>query len=367
LPPIRPDSASDVVYPSIAHDAGAPWSSDPRSTVPGPAPAPRPASSIDASPSTEPMAAVSAPNGATSTIPGVGVGVGGVGGDARRRRPGSETDAFRAARPAWLSTRNLAIGGGAIVVLIVSIVLATRGGDDKTSAKNTTTAKLESKKASNSEGAATGGTDVATTEGGNAQSGEQSGESPTGTGVRTNNNSQGAEGIAATGSDATATDATDATDTTDTTETTTTAEAGSAATPPAPKPRTTRRTGASRGSTLGGKQVVLEYDSQARDTKTAAPSSVGKSDQSAITKARSAYASGNQRLFAGDPEGAIRFYRQALAYYPAYVAGYRGLGLAYAQQGNKAAAIQAFKTYVSSVPTAKDASLIRKRITSLQH
>ena len=119
----------------------------------------------------------------------------------------------------------------------------------------------------------------------------------------------------------------------------------------------------SGGKKLGGKQVVLEYDTQARETKPVA--SAPKSEQAAIQKARSAYASGNQRLFAGDPTGAIKFYRQSLASYPGYVAGYRGLGLAYAQQGDKPKALQALRTYVSSVPTAKDAALIRKRISSL--
>jgi tetratricopeptide (TPR) repeat protein len=115
---------------------------------------------------------------------------------------------------------------------------------------------------------------------------------------------------------------------------------------------------------LGGKQVVLEYDTQAREGK--AVVSAPQSDQAAIQKARSAYASGNQRLFAGDAGGAIKFYRQSLGFYPGYVAGYRGLGLAYAQQGDKGKALQALRMYVASVPTAKDAALIRKRISSLQ-
>ena len=138
---------------------------------------------------------------------------------------------------------------------------------------------------------------------------------------------------------------------------------------PAPPTTPTAKPGkpaAPKGGTLGGKQVVLEYDGQAAKAA-APPANVAKADQNAIAKARIAYASGNQRLFAGDPDGAIKAYRQALGFYPAYVAGYRGLGLAYAQQGNKPQALQAFKTYVSSVPNAKDAALIRKRITSLSH
>ena len=55
----------------------------------------------------------------------------------------------------------------------------------------------------------------------------------------------------------------------------------------------------------------------------------------------------------------------ALAAYPGYVAGYRGLGLAYAQAGDRTAALDAFKTYVKLAPTAKDVELVQKRIRNL--
>jgi hypothetical protein len=265
-----------------------------------------------------------------------------------------------------MSTRNLAIGGGAIAVLVFAIVLASRGGHDKTTAKHTTTAKLDSKNTAKTSEGVTGGNDVATTDGTGEQSGEQVAKSPTGTGVRTNNGQNGDEELAATGSDTTTTETPTDETPTETGTGTATGTATATTTSPAATPKTKTGRRPASGGTLGGKQVVLEYDNQTRDTKAAAPVHVGKSDETAITKARSAYASGNQRLFAGDPDGAIKFYRQALGYYPAYVAGYRGLGLAYAQQGNKAQAVKAFKTYVSSVPTAKDAALIRKRITALQ-
>ena len=48
-----------------------------------------------------------------------------------------------------------------------------------------------------------------------------------------------------------------------------------------------------------------------------------------LERARVSYASGNQHLFAGETGAAIVAYRQALAAYPNYVAGYRGLGLAF--------------------------------------
>ena len=46
--------------------------------------------------------------------------------------------------------------------------------------------------------------------------------------------------------------------------------------------------------------------------------------------------------------------------------GYRGLGLAYAQQGDTKNAIAAFKKYLQMSPSAKDAGLIKKRISALQ-
>ena len=70
-------------------------------------------------------------------------------------------------------------------------------------------------------------------------------------------------------------------------------------------------------------------------------------------------------MFAGDTAGAIRSYKRSLGAYPGYVAGYRGLGLAYAAQGNNSRALQSLKTYLSSAPRAKDAPLIKQRITML--
>lgn len=132
--------------------------------------------------------------------------------------------------------------------------------------------------------------------------------------------------------------------------------------------RTTQRASDTKprktGGTLAGKQVVLEYDTQAREAK--AVPNAPKDDQAAISRARTSYAAGNTRLFSGDTDGAIRNYKQALAYYPAYVGAYRGLGLAYAQKGDKAAATRALKTYLGAAPTAKDAPIIRKRLQALK-
>ncbi|HET9988799.1 MAG TPA: tetratricopeptide repeat protein, partial [Kofleriaceae bacterium] len=113
---------------------------------------------------------------------------------------------------------------------------------------------------------------------------------------------------------------------------------------------------AKRRLSRGKKPVVVDYDKK--------PDPTPDQDE-ALSRARAAYAAGNQHLFAGETDAAIVAYRQALADYPNYVAGYRGLGLAFAQQGNKASALDAFKTYVKLAPSAKDVALIEKRIANL--
>ncbi|HEY1811150.1 MAG TPA: hypothetical protein VGG74_02280 [Kofleriaceae bacterium] len=119
---------------------------------------------------------------------------------------------------------------------------------------------------------------------------------------------------------------------------------------PAKKSVATRRFSRSR------KPVVVDYDKK--------PSSPLDVDE-ALAQARAAYANGNQHLFAGEGREAVAEYRRALSDYPSYAAGYRGLGLAFAQLDDKPAAIAAFKTYVKLAPTAKDVALIQKRIRNL--
>jgi hypothetical protein len=89
-------------------------------------------------------------------------------------------------------------------------------------------------------------------------------------------------------------------------------------------------------------------------------------DEPAIARARGAYDAGNQALFAGDSAAAIRAYRQVLGYAPTYAAGFRGLGLAHAQQGDIGAAVMALRTYLTLAPHARDVALIKKRIAILQ-
>jgi hypothetical protein len=112
--------------------------------------------------------------------------------------------------------------------------------------------------------------------------------------------------------------------------------------------------------TLGGKKVVVEDDS-----KSAAPAPV-QEDPGQVDRAREAYRKGNEKLFAGNSVEAIAAYKQSLTIYPGYVAGYRGLGLAYAQEGNTAEALKALRTYVKNAPNAHDVPLILKRIERLE-
>jgi len=114
------------------------------------------------------------------------------------------------------------------------------------------------------------------------------------------------------------------------------------------------------------KKLVVEYNDRPSAVET--PGLVAQAaEDPAIARARGAYVAGNEKLFAGDTAGAIAAYRESLGIYPGYVGGYRGLGLAYAQRGDNAQALEAFKTYVTAAPSARDVPLIKKRIVRLQH
>lgn len=86
----------------------------------------------------------------------------------------------------------------------------------------------------------------------------------------------------------------------------------------------------------------------------------------ATARARAAYNAGNQALFVGDSDAAVRAYRQALSAAPTFPPGFRGLGLAYAQKGQNGLAIMSLRTYLTMAPHARDAALIKQRIAALQ-
>jgi hypothetical protein len=81
--------------------------------------------------------------------------------------------------------------------------------------------------------------------------------------------------------------------------------------------------------------------------------------------ARASYQRGNTLLFAGDAAGAVAAYRKAVELAPADPIGYRGLGLAYEQQGGTAAAIRALRKYLKLAPGAADREIIARRIARL--
>ena len=237
--------------------------------------------------------------------------------------------------------RNLAIAAGAVVLLVVVLVFALGGSDKPSSSKpasKSSAKKTETKVA-----------DPAKDEGAEPAGGDEAQPSGANTGTPTETPSEPAEPTTAEPTTAESTTAEP------TTVETPTEKPGEKPIRPEPvKPKL---------STIGGKPVVLDYDTQAREGKPVP--GIPKEDQAAVAKARTSYAAGNQKLFAGDADSAIKNYRQALAYYPAYVAGYRGLGLAYAQKGDKGSAVRALRVYVSNAPRAKDAPLLRKRIETL--
>lgn len=82
-------------------------------------------------------------------------------------------------------------------------------------------------------------------------------------------------------------------------------------------------------------------------------------------EARASYERGNALLFAGDATGAVAAYRKAVELAPADPIGYRGLGLAYEQQGGTGAAIRALRKYLKLAPGAADREIISRRIARL--
>jgi tetratricopeptide (TPR) repeat protein len=80
---------------------------------------------------------------------------------------------------------------------------------------------------------------------------------------------------------------------------------------------------------------------------------------------RTPYEHGNALLFAGDGKGAIAAYREAVRSAPSDPIGFRGLGLAYEQQGESAQAVRALRRYLKLAPNAPDREIISRRIERL--
>ena len=138
-----------------------------------------------------------------------------------------------------------------------------------------------------------------------------------------------------------------------------------AATPPAPAPSVV-----ASGRDPGGRRVEPEPETDPEPTgyaeEAAAALPPADLDTEEVARAHAAYLLGNAKLFAGDARGAEVAYLKSLELVPGYVAGYRGLGFAYAAQGENTRALSAFTHYVTAVPDARDTPLILKRIRRLQ-
>ena len=135
--------------------------------------------------------------------------------------------------------------------------------------------------------------------------------------------------------------------------------------PPAAAP--TREVVASKKATPRPKAIRRIRPAKKRVAVRAAPEpGDAAADGDDVERARAAYTAGNEALFAGDSDAAIRAYQQVVETAPMLASGHRGLGLAYAQKGDSEGAIKSLRKYLELAPRAKDVPLIRKRIRSLQ-
>jgi tetratricopeptide (TPR) repeat protein len=77
------------------------------------------------------------------------------------------------------------------------------------------------------------------------------------------------------------------------------------------------------------------------------------------------YERGNALLFSGDSKAAIGAYREAIRTAPNDPSAYRGLGLAYEQQGDATAAVRALRRYLKLSSSAADRDMVGRRIDRL--
>ena len=103
---------------------------------------------------------------------------------------------------------------------------------------------------------------------------------------------------------------------------------------------------------------VAKHEAAAKPSA-AAPATSGRDP-------RPLYEKGNTLLFSGDAKGASAAYREAVRLAPNDPIGFRGLGLAYEQQGETVPAIKAFRRYLKLAPNAPDFAIIHRRIDRLR-
>jgi tetratricopeptide (TPR) repeat protein len=111
--------------------------------------------------------------------------------------------------------------------------------------------------------------------------------------------------------------------------------------------------------------VVVDYDAPPR--RKAAPAPAAKAAPGAdLEAAREAYREANRHYWFGQFAPAEQYYRKAIADYPGYAAGYRGLGLLHQRRGDRQRAIEAFTRYLKMAPGARDGDQIRERLQKLR-
>ena len=98
-----------------------------------------------------------------------------------------------------------------------------------------------------------------------------------------------------------------------------------------------------------------------------APSGEPTSESERVAKSRMSYSEGNERLLLGDATVAVSAYQEAIRLNPKDPAPYRGLGLAWAQEGKRTEAIRYLRAYLKRAPAARDRALISDRIALLNN
>lgn len=270
--------------------------------------------------------------------------------DERHRR----TDTFRAV--GGRSKAVYVVGGVLGLAAIVAIALfATRKPSGSTPVADQGSAR----------GSADGSGPVASADGADTTGTDTTGTDTTGTDTTATDpagtpDTAGTDPTGAAGTDTTT--STDPTGTTGARTTGTTGARPTGTTGTRPTGTTKTRPTGTKGKTKGKPKA---NPTGATGTTTVAVAEPVE-NTTAREQAKAAYNAGNQRLFAGDPQGAIRAYREALSLMPGYAPGYRGLGLAYEQAGDKANAVKALQQYVKAAPTAKDVEKIKQRIAIMQ-
>jgi hypothetical protein len=141
-----------------------------------------------------------------------------------------------------------------------------------------------------------------------------------------------------------------------------TSAAPASAAPAAAAQRGKKRVAAAHRATAHQRRYAKREKRIARQTQVAVHAA---RTPAAAGDPRATYERGNALLFSGDAAGAVAAYREAVQLAPTDPIGYRGLGLAYEQLGQTAAAGRALRRYLKLAPGAADRAIISRRIERL--